>query len=168
MDPSRGSAAPDARVRAEVAEFLASPHAAPFVADRTGTGDVARAFLEACYGDLAVRPDLLDEEQLREALLDLLPSRLEPGASASARAIPIVRALLEWRFETRPNANAWKFANVLETAEEEFPARLQERGGRDVKVDSRPITRPGSKLGRNDPCPCGSGKKWKKCCGKSG
>ena len=22
----------------------------------------------------------------------------------------------------------------------------------------------GDKLGRNDPCPCGSGKKWKKCC----
>jgi len=26
------------------------------------------------------------------------------------------------------------------------------------------ITRPGSKLGRNDPCPCGSGKKYKRCC----
>lgn len=24
----------------------------------------------------------------------------------------------------------------------------------------------GSKVGRNDPCPCGSGKKYKKCCGK--
>jgi preprotein translocase subunit SecA len=24
-----------------------------------------------------------------------------------------------------------------------------------------------SKVGRNDPCPCGSGKKYKKCCGKS-
>ena len=24
------------------------------------------------------------------------------------------------------------------------------------------------KLGRNDPCPCGSGKKSKKCCGPSG
>lgn len=23
-----------------------------------------------------------------------------------------------------------------------------------------------SKIGRNDPCPCGSGKKYKKCCGK--
>ncbi len=23
-----------------------------------------------------------------------------------------------------------------------------------------------NKIGRNDPCPCGSGKKWKKCCGK--
>ncbi|WP_246628562.1 SEC-C metal-binding domain-containing protein [Methylomagnum ishizawai] len=22
------------------------------------------------------------------------------------------------------------------------------------------------KVGRNDPCPCGSGKKFKKCCGK--
>ena len=29
---------------------------------------------------------------------------------------------------------------------------------------SKPITNPGSKLGRNDPCPCGSGKKYKKCC----
>jgi len=23
----------------------------------------------------------------------------------------------------------------------------------------------GPKIGRNDPCPCGSGKKFKKCCG---
>lgn len=28
------------------------------------------------------------------------------------------------------------------------------------------LTRPESKPGRNDPCPCGSGKKYKKCCGK--
>ncbi len=24
----------------------------------------------------------------------------------------------------------------------------------------------GHKVGRNDPCPCGSGKKYKKCCGR--
>jgi preprotein translocase subunit SecA len=28
------------------------------------------------------------------------------------------------------------------------------------------VHRAGSKVGRNDPCPCGSGKKYKKCCGK--
>lgn len=28
-----------------------------------------------------------------------------------------------------------------------------------------PYTRPAPKIGRNDPCPCGSGKKFKKCCG---
>ena len=27
-----------------------------------------------------------------------------------------------------------------------------------------PYVAPGAKLGRNDPCPCGSGKKYKKCC----
>jgi preprotein translocase subunit SecA len=25
---------------------------------------------------------------------------------------------------------------------------------------------PTEKVGRNDPCPCGSGKKYKKCCGR--
>ncbi|MDD4976674.1 MAG: SEC-C metal-binding domain-containing protein [Bacteriovorax sp.] len=29
----------------------------------------------------------------------------------------------------------------------------------------RPITREAPKVGRNDPCPCGSQKKFKKCCG---
>ena len=28
-----------------------------------------------------------------------------------------------------------------------------------------PIKREEAKVGRNDPCPCGSGKKFKKCCG---
>jgi len=28
------------------------------------------------------------------------------------------------------------------------------------------VRRTGAKIGRNDPCPCGSGKKYKKCCGK--
>ena len=27
--------------------------------------------------------------------------------------------------------------------------------------------RKGKKIGRNDPCPCGSGKKYKKCCGRN-
>jgi uncharacterized protein YecA (UPF0149 family) len=29
-----------------------------------------------------------------------------------------------------------------------------------------PIVRTGAKIGRNDPCSCGSKKKYKKCCGK--
>ena len=31
-------------------------------------------------------------------------------------------------------------------------------------VKAKPATR-GAKVGRNDPCPCGSGKKHKRCCG---
>ena len=32
---------------------------------------------------------------------------------------------------------------------------------------AKPITNDGPKVGRNDPCPCGSGKKYKQCCGKN-
>ena len=35
----------------------------------------------------------------------------------------------------------------------------------DGTVKSTPAKK-GHKVGRNDPCPCGSGKKYKKCCGK--
>ncbi|MBU4140835.1 MAG: SEC-C domain-containing protein [Candidatus Omnitrophica bacterium] len=31
----------------------------------------------------------------------------------------------------------------------------------------RPFKREGRKVGRNEPCPCHSGKKYKKCCGKN-
>jgi uncharacterized protein len=32
-------------------------------------------------------------------------------------------------------------------------------------VDQEPVRRVAPKVGRNDPCPCGSGRKFKKCCG---
>ena len=32
--------------------------------------------------------------------------------------------------------------------------------------ERQPVKREGKKVGRNDPCPCGSGKKYKKCCGR--
>ena len=32
------------------------------------------------------------------------------------------------------------------------------------QADTRPIIRDPERVGRNDPCPCGSGKKYKKCC----
>ena len=34
------------------------------------------------------------------------------------------------------------------------------------EVSHIPVTNEGPKVGRNDPCPCGSGKKYKNCCGK--
>ncbi len=34
------------------------------------------------------------------------------------------------------------------------------------QVKPMTVIREGAKVGRNDPCPCGSGKKYKKCCGR--
>ncbi|MGE5503217.1 MAG: YchJ family protein [Actinomycetota bacterium] len=48
-------------------------------------------------------------------------------------------------------------------------ARFRREDGRwlyvDGEVSPRPPQRHADKVGRNDPCPCGSGRKYKKCCG---
>ena len=38
-------------------------------------------------------------------------------------------------------------------------------GGSDQTIKQQPVRNKDKKVGPNDPCPCGSGKKYKKCCG---
>jgi len=59
-----------------------------------------------------------------------------------------------------PGATASAFAGGGSAARAPQPART---GGDDAKVKT--IRRDTPKVGRNDPCPCGSGKKYKKCHG---
>jgi len=40
-------------------------------------------------------------------------------------------------------------------------------GDGEVKLDLGPVRRDVPKVGRNEPCPCGSGKKFKNCCGRT-
>ena len=41
-------------------------------------------------------------------------------------------------------------------------------GGKAIDVnENKTVVNEGPKIGRNDPCPCGSGKKYKNCCGKN-
>ncbi len=54
--------------------------------------------------------------------------------------------------------------------DEESNKRLEELQERiNVMKETRveQVTRKGPKIQRNDLCPCGSGKKYKKCCGKN-
>ena len=45
-----------------------------------------------------------------------------------------------------------------------LPEAEQERG-QQAEAPQQPMVRDAPKVGRNDPCPCGSGKKYKQCCG---
>ena len=58
-----------------------------------------------------------------------------------------------------------------EAAREAFDSELDDLGAledqRDDATPSVPFIRETPKIGRNDPCPCKSGKKYKKCCGKA-
>ena len=52
-----------------------------------------------------------------------------------------------------------------EEPKREQVAKPSENTGGDGSVKSSTVKK-GKKIGRNDPCPCGSGKKYKKCCGR--
>ena len=53
-----------------------------------------------------------------------------------------------------------ELAKFQSPPEEEIQAGPQEKTQPNAPQKSHP------KVGRNEPCPCGSGKKYKKCCGK--
>ena len=65
------------------------------------------------------------------------------------------------------------FAQPAAAAAQRQPAAVAAgRGGSDVVEEAiaqaaAPIKRDAPKVGRNEPCPCGSGKKYKHCCGKN-
>jgi len=53
-----------------------------------------------------------------------------------------------------------------------FASMMSQVAGRPVRAVRNPAVAPGGAaatpaVGRNDPCPCGSGKKYKKCCGRN-
>lgn len=66
---------------------------------------------------------------------------------------------------------------IRRALEEQHPVRTLEEGMIEMmqgvieiaKLNrpNKPISRATPKVGRNDPCPCGSGKKYKNCCGKN-
>ena len=57
-------------------------------------------------------------------------------------------------------------AKQIERRQRRQQQELQYQTGPAQAEAPKPI-RAGAKIGRNDPCPCGSGKKYKKCCGKA-
>src|ERR1700738_113442 len=57
-------------------------------------------------------------------------------------------------------------AREIERRQRRQQQELQYQAGAAQTEEPKPI-RTGAKVGRNDPCPCGSGKKYKKCHGAS-
>ena len=56
--------------------------------------------------------------------------------------------------------NHWEYSIVLEPDQPEDITDLEK-----LQNPLKPMTAE-RKVGRNEPCPCGSGKKYKKCCGQ--
>jgi len=88
------------------------------------------------------------------------PPRTMPGAASAAAASAAARAT------DAPAQRLPDFARALERRQERQQKDLQYQTGAGQAEAPKPV-RAGAKVGRNDPCPCGSGKKYKKCHGAS-
>ncbi len=61
----------------------------------------------------------------------------------------------------------WRVSEVVHNETGQFDTSgMAEAAEQSEKTEApKPFVRAAAKVGRNDPCPCGSGKKYKKCCG---
>jgi preprotein translocase subunit SecA len=87
------------------------------------------------------------------------PAALRAPVAGAAAAVASAAA----RAEESP-ARLPDFARALERKQERQQKDLQYQTG-PAQADAPKPVRAGAKVGRNDPCPCGSGKKYKKCHG---
>jgi preprotein translocase subunit SecA len=75
--------------------------------------------------------------------------------------------IIQFQMES-PEEEAARISKQLEEEKkaQEALIQLNHYDNVDIDVEDAPVTT--KKIARNDPCPCGSGKKYKQCCGKSG
>jgi preprotein translocase subunit SecA len=94
------------------------------------------------------------------------------GAMVESVKLEIVKTLTNVQYGERPpEIDDQQHVENVRAQHGELDEPADDANGGDVAIaeaatKKRPITRPMQKVGRNDPCPCGSGKKFKHCHGK--
>jgi preprotein translocase subunit SecA len=89
----------------------------------------------------------------------------QPTAPQSGGSRPLaVAASAAARASEESNLPLPAFAREMERKQQRHEKEMQLQSGTATTEAPKPV-RAGAKVGRNDPCPCGSGKKYKKCHG---
>jgi uncharacterized protein len=115
--------------------------------------DGEAALVQFCKGFTRVTQHGSEWQKSSGAFVQVLPIAVQAGyldVSSVERFVPAGESAQDWL-----DAEQRRLAERLLTLHAHFaPARAARR--------QRPLT--SEKVGRNEPCPCGSGKKHKKCC----
>ena len=129
-------------MRAEVHEYTITPHRFALAVALMGDADS----LEKAAGYWEARADDPDAESVAEALYAIHRLRDEDP--------PILAPIREWLLEDEA-----RHAAVRQRDRE-----LPDIPSREEMAKQIPVPVKDRKIGRNELCPCGSGKKYKKCC----
>ena len=118
---------------------------------------------------------LLNMDHLREGIGLRGYGQKDPLQEYRREGYDMFMAMIQ-RFREKTISLLLRVRPIRESEAEELEARRKQQqrkinyshGESDGEGNNKPKTvrRKGKKIGRNDPCPCGSGKKYKKCCGR--
>lgn len=142
------------------ADFAHGDRAGLFPAPVQGVAQaVLETLLTAACERRGVEPAGLDEEDLKHALLEHV-ARLDIDTEVRPFVPSLCRSYLEDLQRQGRLGTGQTLGRYVGALKEAFVAA--------DRLRPQTFTRPGDKIGRNDPCPCGSGKKFKKCCQREG
>lgn len=116
--------------------------------------DWARGFMRGMHMRHGGWAKLLDDEEQGGCVIPMMALYHEHDADPAMRPEPIST-------EKREKVITHMAAGIV-LAYRYFRSHREASAGTAFTPEPRRST---SKVGRNDPCPCGSGKKYKRCCG---
>jgi hypothetical protein len=161
----------ESRVLLDAATFLDSAHALRVESACTDDiREITKRFLKVAYEDIGKAPRQLHGDELQTAICQMLPRHFGKK-DPLAQAVPdVLRAYLDHLQDTGILSHHYELKQAVESSTEQFLAAVASGNahaqGPAMAEKGTPFVHRASKTGRNDPCPCGSGKKLKKCCGK--
>ena len=157
-------------IKLEVAAFLDGPEAGGLPYPRSEVRTCLERFLACAYAALGKAPHLLEGDDLTEILAERLPAHFGARDPLAERVEDVLSAYLVDLGQRAVVLHAFELAHALLTSIGAFQKRVQagDLAGRAPGPRARPFVHRAGKTGRNDPCPCGSGKKFKQCCQQLG
>jgi uncharacterized protein len=148
-----------------IADFENESIHLPFIMEPGIDGISGRAWARGFMRGVRLAPAgwnelLTDENEGLLVSIPLVAGEVDPEWPKEPLTEEKAEELLQWMFAGAARAYT-KFAD----ARREHVENISEDSLDDEDYHPETYVRPEPKVGRNEPCPCGSGKKYKKCCG---
>jgi uncharacterized protein YecA (UPF0149 family) len=122
--------------------------------------DILTRFGEAVRAIDPEFPDELSPGTLAKVLTETMP-RLSLPEAARPHVPDVIATFLDYLRDGGRLGEGADWAAQVRIIARSYAERLKPGGVKGVTIRKAPGVSP---VGRNDPCPCGSGKKYKKCC----
>lgn len=153
-------------IRLAAAAFLDSEAARALPYPRASVRSCVERFLACAYAEVGKAPHLLEGDELEEILRERLPAHFGVRDPLAEAVEDVLVAYLRDLGERAVVLHAFELERALLTHAGAFRQRVQagDLAGRAPGKPAKPFVHRAEKTGRNDPCPCGSGRKFKQCC----